>query len=482
MRSPLNSLTFYDPSTRTWRGTLVPPLYNPQQSLGRVILQALDKYPEKIAQIHAESDTKLTYGEMKLRTVRMAQNLSLLGYGKGDTLTLVAANSEHVVPLVYACLTLGIVINPLEVTLPRVGLAHMMKTVKPSVVFCEQSSLGEVEAAIDMIGSKVKVFVIGERVKGYKHVEDLLVETGEEAQFVPAEIEDATKHVAVILTTSGSTGPSKAVCLTHAVCIAHMIVPEHLKTVINHPQARQTDLSSVKRCLSGGAHVSVELKRNTEQLISGVDFMIAYGYTELAGVIALSDKGYYKEGCTGVLYPYCQGKIVDDLGRTLDTGEAGELLIKTAYTFLRYENNKKATDETLDAEGWLHTGDIGRFDEDGFLFLIDRKKDIIRYNGHIISPNEIENVIQSVPGVLVVCVAAIAVNGQDVPAAFVLKSEGSHLDEKHIEQAVEQKLPSHCQLRGGVHFVEHIPFTMTGKKHRVGMLELLQQQKSESRQ
>ncbi|XP_055604925.1 luciferin 4-monooxygenase-like [Uranotaenia lowii] len=316
----------------------------------------------------------------------------------------------------------------------------MMKTVKPSVVFCEQSSLEEVEAALDTIDLNVKVFVIDEQLKGYNHIKDLLVETGEEDQFIPVDLEDAAKHVAVVLTTSGSTGPSKAVCLTHALCIAHMIGIFGF-----HP----AEIVFVKRCLSGGAHVSDELKRNTEQLIPGVDFIIAYGYTEI-------------------------GRIVDDAGKTLDIGEAGELLIKTAYTFLRYENNKKATDETLDSEGWLHTGALGRFDEDGFLYLIDRKKDIIRYNGEIISPNEIENVIQSVPGVQVVCVAAINVNGQDVPAAFVMKSDGSNLEEEHIEQAVQQKLPSYCQLKGGVHFVKSIPFTMTGKKYRAGLLKMLQ--------
>ncbi|XP_055587058.1 uncharacterized protein LOC129739604 [Uranotaenia lowii] len=537
MRSPLNSLTFYDPSTRVWRGTLAPPRYDPHQSLGGVVLSALDRFPEKIAEINVESETRLTFGEMKLRTVRMAQNLTSLGYNETDTCTLVTLNSDHVAPLVYACLTLGITINPLEVSLPSIGFVHMLKTVKPSVVFCEQRSLQEVEAAMSMIDLSVEVFVIGERVEGYKHVEDLLVETGEEDQFVPTDLEDAANRVAVILSSSGSTGPSKAVCLSHAACIANMVglfefhpdeivlyfssmywlsgfatlisavvagstqvmtrspfspehilsiiekymvtwfflVPEHLRSVINHPKASQTDLSSIKRCLSGAAYVSCELKRNTELLIPGVDFMIAYGFTELAGVIAIAEKGYYKEGSTGILNFYCQAKIVDDTGKALAIGESGELLVKSDYTFLRYENNQQTTEETMDSNGWLHTGDIAWFDEDGFLFLIDRKKDIIRSNGHIISPSEIENVIQAIPGVVVVCVAAITLDcGLDVPTAFVTKSDESQLDEEHIKRVVAQKLPSFCELRGGIHFVKRIPFTMTGKKHRAECRKLLQ--------
>lgn len=184
MRSPRNIFTFYDPSTKTWSGTQSPPLYNPNQSLGALVLSVLNRNPQQIAQISADTGARMTCGEMRLRTIRVAQNLARMGYNRDNTFTMAARNGESVAPVLFACFALGIPVNTLDASFQRDDLSHMLQTVRSQVLFCDQETWPEMKVALEMVKLDPVVFIFGEKVEGCKHVDELLKETGTEDEFV----------------------------------------------------------------------------------------------------------------------------------------------------------------------------------------------------------------------------------------------------------------------------------------------------------
>lgn len=134
-------------------------------------------------------------------------------------------------------------------------------------------------------------------------------------------------------------------------------------------------------------------------------------------------------------------QIVDDEGRRQGPNVDGELYVKTTFRFLGYWGDDMATAETVDKDGWLHTGDIGHFDENGFLYVVDRKKDILKYRNYQISPSELENLILRCDGVANVCVVGIPDDvSTDLPAAVVVKAAGKDVSCEMIEGIVKGKL------------------------------------------
>ncbi|XP_055616338.1 uncharacterized protein LOC129762263 isoform X2 [Toxorhynchites rutilus septentrionalis] len=525
MRSPRGIHTFYNPTTKTWSGKRNPPLYNPQQTLGELIVAILARTPNHITQISTDSGARVTCSEMRLRTIRTAQNLTNMGYTHEDVFTMAVKNDELLAPVLFACFTLGIPVNTLDASFKRDDFSYMLTTVKPKVVFCDQDALNEMEAAIQTAGIEPVVILFGKKIDGYMHIQELMNPTGKEEPFVPPHFDDSANRLAIILCSSGTTGRSKGVCLSHSVCIANllngfqcypsdvlfcfsslywlsglaflisgtisgatriitresydpslaldiiekyrvsltMFSPATTLEILKHPLMEKTNLSSIRAFVCGGAAVPASMKHSFERIVPNATFHVGYGLSEAGGVVTLTDNDCYKDGTTGYINAACQARIIDDSGHPLDIGQEGEIALKMTYNFMGYFGNEDATREILDSEGWLHTGDIGRFDEDGLLYVIDRKKDIIKYNGYQISPSEIESVIQSMPGIINVCVTGVPVPGSDLPAALVVKSNGTDVDRDGIHQLVENKLGSYKQLRGGVYFTSVLPMTPSGK-------------------
>lgn len=243
--------------------------------------------------------------------------------------------------------------------------------------------------------------------------------------------------------------------------------------LLKHERAPNTNFSSIRVLFSGGSAVSAELKYALEKLITHATCHVGYGLSEIGGVATCSDADTYRGGSTGYLSSLVQAKIVDTDGKALGIGKQGEILLKPVFKFLGYYGNDTATAEALDEEGWLHTGDIGQFDEDGLLYVVDRKKDIIKYGNYQISPSELEAVVQAIPGVLNVCVAGIPIPGNDLPAALVVKGEGMDVKSDDIHEVVNGSLGSYKQLRGGVYFIKQLPMTLSGKVIRRQCKEIL---------
>uniref|UniRef100_T1HAQ2 Uncharacterized protein n=2 Tax=Rhodnius prolixus TaxID=13249 RepID=T1HAQ2_RHOPR len=184
------------------------------------------------------------------------------------------------------------------------------------------------------------------------------------------------------------------------------------------------------------------------------------------GIISSSKVGFNKVGATGLLAKGCKCKIENlETGDPLGPGKKGEICVKVPYVMKGYVNNPEATAALFDKDGWVHTGDIGYYDEEGYLFVIDRIKELIKYKSYHISPTELEDILRKHPAVKEAVVVGVPhPTDGDHAVAFVVSNKP--VSEHELVQYVAERVTETKQLRGGVRFVQEIPYTPTGKPKR----------------
>lgn len=222
-------------------------------------------------------------------------------------------------------------------------------------------------------------------------------------------------------------------------------------------------LTSVRFISIVGGNVPVNtLLKMQEYLTNG---FISYGYalTECGGVAA--NMGMSHPNSVGKIVPGLKVKILDENDRSLGHGEVGEILVHTSKVWNGYYGNPSESKRMQDYQGWFHTGDMGYFDKDNYLYVIDRKVDCLRFHGMKYWPHELERCVAELPDVIEVSVFGLwnEVDG-DAAAAAVVKVEGSKLSEQDIVEYVAKRLVvSHKMLHCGVFFVDDLPKTGSGK-------------------
>lgn len=243
-------------------------------------------------------------------------------------------------------------------------------------------------------------------------------------------------------------------------------VPTLLISLLSHPdvQAGKVDLSSLKLCVSGGAPLLTVTKKRFENLTGG-RIIEGYALTEsMMGAVLQPVHGPYKEGSVGVPLPDVDVRIADtdDGGADLPPGEVGEILLRAPQMMASYWQSPSETADAIRG-GWLHTGDLGYMDGDGYLFIVERKKDVIKASGFQVWPREVEEVVASHPAVSEVGVAGVpdACHGEMVKAWVVLRSG---------QQATEDEIRAYCRLRLAaykvprqVEFRAELPKSLVGK-------------------
>jgi len=248
-------------------------------------------------------------------------------------------------------------------------------------------------------------------------------------------------------------------------------VPTLFNALLNHPdvKAGKVDFKSIKMCISGASALMAETKNSFEGLTGG---RILEGYSLTEAMMACTvnpSAGVKKLGSIGMPLPDVEARIVDpDAGdKILPTGEVGEILLRAPQLMQGYWQNPEETATVLQTHGeggvWLHTGDLGYMDEDGYIFIVDRKKDVIKPSGFQVWPREVEEVVSSHPAVLEVGVAGVPddYQGEAVKAWVVLRSgEKATVDE--IRQYCRQKLAAY-KVPKHIEFRESLPKSMVGK-------------------
>ena len=230
----------------------------------------------------------------------------------------------------------------------------------------------------------------------------------------------------------------------------------------NDAAFRALDFSRFKVTLSGGMALQLATAERWKQ-VTGCDICEGFGMTETSPVATVNPISNIQLGTIGIPVPSTLCKVIDADGNELPLGERGELCVKGPQVMKGYWQRQEATDEILDAEGWLKTGDIAIIQEDGYLRIVDRKKDMILVSGFNVYPNELEDVMATLPGV-VQC-AAIGVPDEKSGEAikvFLVKSADSTLTEKDViahmrSSLTAYKVPKHVEFR------DALPTTNVGK-------------------
>ncbi|OUM84699.1 MAG: long-chain fatty acid--CoA ligase [Bacillus thermozeamaize] len=233
--------------------------------------------------------------------------------------------------------------------------------------------------------------------------------------------------------------------------------------LLNHPDVNKYDLSSVNICLSGSAPLAPEVQKQFETLSNGGLLVEGYGLTEASPVTHSNPiNGLRKVGSIGIPWPDTDARIVDEEGNDVPVGEVGELIIRGPQVMKGYWNRPDETAKTL-RDGWLYTGDMARMDEDGYFYIVDRKKDMIIAGGFNIYPREVEDVLFEHPAVKEAAVVGVPdpYRGETVKAFIVLK-EGKTVTEEELDQHCRANLAAYKVPRI-YEFRDELPKTMVGK-------------------
>lgn len=254
--------------------------------------------------------------------------------------------------------------------------------------------------------------------------------------------------------------------------ITHLyLVPPIVLALAKHPLVAQYDLSSVKLVNSGAAPLDGELQRACAERL-GCLVTQGYGMTEtsLACHVTPQDPARIKVASSGVTLPNMETRVVDtETGAELGPGERGEICVRGPNIMLGYLGSPKATAETLDAEGWLHTGDVGYADEDGYFYIVDRVKELIKYKGMQVAPAELEGLLLSHPAVAdAAVIPSPDEEAGEVPKAFLVLRSPVPTDE--IMGWVAARVAPHKKIRRA-EIVEAIPKSPSGKILRRVLVE-----------
>ena len=241
-------------------------------------------------------------------------------------------------------------------------------------------------------------------------------------------------------------------------------VPTLFNAINNYPGVENYDLSSVKACISGSAPLPIEVKREFER-ITGGKLVEGYGLSETSPVTHANPLyGVNKEGSIGIPFPDTLSVVVDEEGKILPPNQVGELAIKGPQVMKGYYKMEDETKKVL-INGWLLTGDMAKFDEDGYFYIVDRKKDVIICSGYNIYPREVEEVLYEHEAIVEAAVIGVPdeYRGETVKAFVVLKDEyKGKISEEDIINYCRQKLAAY-KIPRIVEFRNELPKSAVGK-------------------
>jgi long-chain acyl-CoA synthetase len=453
--------------------------------------------------------------EQQRAACRVAGALRRLGVGVGDRVVVLLPNCPEVLQAYGGILRAGAVIVPVVFLLSPDEVRHILEDSEAKVVITSPELVAKVE------GWPGRVVLIGEGAEGVAW-DDLLAREASEFPVVARDPAD----LAVVLYTSGTTGRPKGVALSHdnlasnaraaaslyeldrtawalaVLPLSHSYgltvmnagnilgtkavllrwfnpelvletierfavqsmagVPTMYVYLLNDPDGERFDTSSMRSWGSGAAPLPVEIVEPFEKKFGG-RLMEGYGLTEASPVVSAHRlSGVRKLGSVGQPIPGVDVAILDDDDRPVPTGALGEVCVRGPNVMLGYYRLPDETARTL-RNGWLHTGDVGRLDGDGFLYIVERKKDLIIRGGFNIYPREVEDVLYAHPDVAEAAVVGMpdALMGEDVLAFVVLKS-GAAVEADALIAFCQARLARYkCPKR--VRFVPALPKSPIGK-------------------
>jgi long-chain acyl-CoA synthetase len=461
-------------------------------------------------------DAELTYAQLDEGSARVAGLLRAKGVEPGDRVGIMLPNVPYFAVVYYGVLRAGGIVVPMNVLLKRREVAFYLRDPEAKLLFAwhgfaQDAELGAQDAGIECLLVRPGEF---EQLLG-------------EAEPLREVTDRAKDDTAVILYTSGTTGTPKGAELTHAnlhrncdvavgmwdlgsetitlgalplfhsfgqTCSMNatiaaggtltliprfdpmkaleiiqrdrvsvfLAVPTMYGALFHQENRENYDTSTLKLCGSGGSAMPVELMRGFEQAFN-CKVLEGYGLSETSPVASFNHPDRErKPGSIGTPVDGVEMKIVDDDGEEVEQGGVGEIVIRGHNVMKGYWNNPDATADAI-RNGWLYTGDMAKVDEEGYFFIVDRKKDMIIRGGYNVYPREIEEVLYEHPAVREAAVVGVPHDdlGEDVGAAVVLK-DGVDASAEDLRDYVKQQVAAYKYPRQ-IWFYDELPKGPTGK-------------------
>jgi long-chain acyl-CoA synthetase len=483
-------------------------------NLATILTETAGRFGDRIAV--KLDDLELNYALLDEGSARIAGELKARGLERGDRVGIMLPNVPYFPVAYYGVLRAGGVVVPMNVLLKGREVSFYLEDSGAKLVFAwhdfgEAAHEGASRAGAQVIDVKPGEF-------------EQLVMAAQPGREMADVADDDT---AVILYTSGTTGTPKGAELTHAnlrtnamisaklgstdendtilgalplfhsfgqtcgmnaaVTVGARLsmiprfdpgkaleiiqrdkvtvfqgVPTMYVAMLNHPQRDSFDTSSLRLCLSGGASMPVEVMRGFEEAF-GCQILEGYGLSETSPVASFNHADRErKPGSIGTPIEGVEMKVVDDDDNDVPQGEVGEIVIRGHNVMKGYWQRADATEACMGG-GWFHSGDMARVDEDGYFFIVDRKKDLIIRGGYNVYPREIEEVIYEHPAVAECAVVAVPDDklGEEVGAAITLK-EGQSVSDEDLRDFIKENVASYKYPRR-IWFVDELPKGPTGK-------------------
>lgn len=484
----------------------------------KLALHAKEQPDHLISQFNGRNTT---YSEFYEQAKRLAGYFQRKGYQKEDIIAVYLNNSDYFLVCYYACQLGGFSVMPVNTKLaaPEVdyifkhseakaliygkdmepvlneipatfakfqdtivveenkGLIDILKNT--SITFEEVSEDGERTSVVfytsGTTGKPKGVLLTASNVRAAAQIwgEAMELNAQDRMQIVAPLFHCAASHVfSIPVIYAGGTivieegfSPERALhTMEHEEITIFFGVPAMYSILLNTPKMENLHLPNLRLFTYGAAPMPYELVRKVKALYPNVKVQNLYGQTENSpAATTLKDHhALEKVGSVGEPLPQTEVQVVDEFGEPLPVGQVGEIVTKGPQVMKGYLKNEEATTRTIQ-NGWLYTGDLGRFDEDGLLYIVDRKKDMIIRAGENVYPVEVEEVLYQIPELLEAAVVGIphTVYGE-VPKAFIVLKEGRKLTEEEIISFCSKRLAKY-KLPEEVVFIDTLPRNASGK-------------------
>ena len=493
------------------------------ETLGEVLPAAARRFGDKTALVI--DGRTMSFNELDQVSNRLANGLHGIGVGTGDRVTLYAQNCWEWVVSYYAIHKLGAVANPINVMLTPEEVGYVVGDCG-AVALLASRDKGAPLLDLIAGGSLKEIVIFGDDVPaGARGFDDLVAEGAPDLQIAKLAADAQSTICYTSGTTGHPKGAihSHRNVLANAAMTATMTIRTAQDTVVTalpcphvygnvvmngamlygmtlvllplfepaaalraiqdhkatlfegvptmfmyllaDPEFDSYDLSSLTRCTVGGQTMPAAKSEEFEARV-GCPLLELWGMTEIAGVGTINPwYGENRHGSIGMPLPTVECRIADvnDAAKTLPAGEVGELMVRGPIVMQAYYGNEQGTAETIEPDGWLHSGDLAKLDEAGYVWIVDRKKDMILTAGYNIYPAELERVIAMHAAVALVAVGSQpdATKGEIAKAYIVLKP-GAEADADGILALCREHLAAYKVPRR-VQFVADVPKTSTGK-------------------
>jgi 4-coumarate--CoA ligase len=254
-------------------------------------------------------------------------------------------------------------------------------------------------------------------------------------------------------------------CIEKYRVISTSIPPPVVVFLSKTPMLSEFNLSSLRAIFCGAAPLKQEIEEQVKGRFNGkLTILQGYGMSETTAGIIYGVFGKEEPGSTGMLEEGIYAKVIDDGGQSLGVDKIGEICVKGNRIMKGYLNNAKATADTIDGDGWLHTGDLGYFNKNHQFFIVDRLKELIKYKGYQVPPAELEGLLLSNNKIKDAGVIGIPDDAAgELPFAFIVKQPDANLSAQEVKDFVAKNTSNSKWLRGGVKFIDEIPKNPSGK-------------------